>query len=226
MIITLDGPCASGKSTLAQLLATRLGFFYMNSGYLYRSVAYLLVREYGYNQTTLHNPDIEHIASILHQNNFEYRYHQGKASVFYQGIDITDFLKNSDVSHHASIVSAHPLVRASIVPVQHYFSEQHDVITDGRDCGTQIYPAAEFKFYVTALPEIRAQRLQLDYARKGIDMSFDDILTAVVARDIRDSSRSLCPLKQANDAFLIDTSHRSVDEILDEITTIISSHQS
>ncbi|MBP6869723.1 (d)CMP kinase [Candidatus Babeliales bacterium] len=221
MIITLDGPCGSGKSTLAQLLAQKLGFFYINSGYLYRSLAYILVTEFGYTQEQLHNPNLDDIALILDQNNFNYIYEDGIAQVFFKGTEITQYLKNSSVSHDASIVSAHAGVRRIVVPLQQYFGAVHNLVTDGRDGGTEIYPQAQFKFYVTAAPDIRAQRLQADLEKNGVTISFEQALEMTQSRDERDMKRSVSPLKKADDAVEIDTSHQSIHQTLDVLLLII-----
>jgi CMP/dCMP kinase len=223
MIITLDGPCGSGKSTLAQLLAQKLGFFYINSGYLYRSLAYLLVREFGYTQEQLQAPDLNHVQFILHEDNFVYDYRNGVAQVFFKGQEITEHLKSSKVSHDASIVSAYAGVRQLIVPLQQKFGMQHNLVTDGRDGGTEIYPDAQFKFYVIASPEIRAQRLQLDLQKKGVVMTFEEALQMTQDRDERDMNRSVSPLKKADDAIELDTSNQSIDQLLHTMELIISS---
>ena len=222
MIITLDGPCGSGKSTLAQLLAQRLGFFYINSGYLYRSLAYLLVREFGYTQEQLQAPTIDHVQFILHEDNFVYDYRNGIAHVFFKGLEITHHLKSSQVSHDASIVSAHAGVRQLIVPLQQKFGMTHNLVTDGRDGGTEIYPDAQFKFYVIAAPEIRAQRLQGDLEKKGVAMSFEQALQITQDRDERDMNRAVSPLRKADDAIEIDTSNQSIDQLLNSMMAIIS----
>lgn len=221
MIITLDGPCGSGKSTLAQLLAQKLGFFYMNSGYLYRSLAYLLVEEFGYDDTKLQQPNLQDVQFVLDEKNFEYRYKDGLAQVFFRGKDITNFLKSSVVSHHASIISAHAQVRQFVVMIQQKFGREHNLVTDGRDGGTEIYPQAQFKFYVTAQPEIRAARLQADFAKKNIEMSFEQALQMTLSRDERDMTRSVSPLKKADDGIEIDTSHQSVDQLLELMFAIV-----
>jgi cytidylate kinase len=221
MIITLDGPCGSGKSTLAQLLAQKLGFFYINSGYLYRSLAYILVTEFAYDEAMLQAPNLDDVRLVLHENNFIYQYRDGVAQVFFRGNEITHHLKTSTVSHHASIVSAHLGVRQLVVPLQQKFGTMHSLVTDGRDGGTDIYPHAQFKFYVTAAPAIRAQRLQADLENKGVVMSFEQALHMTQARDDRDMTRTVSPLRKAADAIEIDTSHQSVSQLLDFILTII-----
>lgn len=222
MIITLDGPCGSGKSTLAQLLARRLNFFYMNSGYLYRSLVYILITEFGYDHNKLYNPDLHDICLILDKNNFVYQYADGVTKIFFKGREITDYLKMSAISHGASIIAVHSYVRNQVVPLQQYFGMIHNLVTDGRDCGTEIYPDAQFKFYVTAASEIRAQRLQADLEKTGIHVDFQEALEMTLSRDERDINRLVSPLKKAHDAIEIDTSDKSIHQILDLLMTIIA----
>lgn len=221
MIITLDGPCGSGKSTLAQLLAKRLGFFYINSGYLYRSVAYVLVKDFGYDYQQLQAPDVDHIHTILHADHFVYQYADGIARVYFKNIEITHHLKASTVSDHASLISSHLHVRHVIVATQRRLGSMHHLITDGRDGGTEIYPQADFKFYVIADDAIRAQRLQNDAARIGTVLTFEQALQMTQMRDQRDMNRLISPLKKAHDAIVIDTSLQSVHKTLDAMIQII-----
>ena len=221
MIITLDGPCGSGKSTLAQLLAQKLGFFYINSGYLYRALAYILATDFGYDEAKLQHPSVADIATILDEHNFRYEYINGVAQVFYKNQDITLLLKSGTVSDHASLISADANVRQAVVAMQRKFGGMYDLVTDGRDGGTEIYPHAEFKFYVTAQAEIRAQRLQSDFAKFGTSLAFDQALEMTIMRDMRDTTRLISPLKMADDAILIDTSHQSIQQTLDFMLSIV-----
>jgi len=221
MIITLDGPCGSGKSTIAQLLASKLGFFYINSGYLYRSLAYILVTEFDYDTQMLYQPNLEHVQIVFDNSNFIYQYQDGIARIFFKGKEITHHLKHSSVSHGASIISAHCAVRQIIVPIQQKFGSMHNLVTDGRDGGTEIYPQADFKFYVTAQADIRAQRLQADLAKNGVEIDFDQALQMTVDRDTRDMNRDVSPLRKADDAILVDTSHQSIHQVLDFILSIV-----
>ncbi len=225
MIITLDGPCGSGKSTLAQLLAAKLGFFYINSGYLYRSLAYLLVHEFGYDEQQLHNPNLADIQIILDPAHFRYAYQDGIAQIWFQDRNITQFLKSAEVSRHASIVSACGPVRQAIVPIQRHFANLYNIVTDGRDCGTEIYPQAQCKFYITATPEIRAERLYQDLIAKGVATSLQEVLQTTITRDLRDMQRAICPLQKAVDAFEIDTSGLSIEQILDQMIALITPRQ-
>ena len=222
MIITLDGPCGSGKSTLAQLLAQKLGFFYINSGYLYRALAYILVTDFGYHDEQLQHPAITDITAILDEHNFQYQYTNDGAKVFYKGQDITLLLKSSVVSDHASLISADAHVRQAVVAMQRKFGAMYDLVTDGRDGGTEIYPQAEFKFYVTAQADIRAQRLQADLTKSGHHIAFDQALHMTLMRDERDTTRLISPLKMADDALLVDTSTQSIQETLDWMLSIIT----
>ena len=222
MIITLDGPCGSGKSTLAQLLAQKLGFFYINSGYLYRALAYVLATDFGYDEVALQHPAVDDIAAILNEQNFRYQYVDGVAQVFYKDQEITLRLKSGEVSDHASLISADANVRQAVVAMQRKFGGMYDLVTDGRDGGTEIYPHAEFKFYVTAQAEIRAQRLQADIAKSGKHIPFDHALEMTLMRDARDTTRLISPLKMADDAILVDTSHQSIQQALDFMLGLIS----
>ncbi|MGZ6250667.1 MAG: (d)CMP kinase [Candidatus Chromulinivorax sp.] len=215
IIITLDGPCGSGKSTIAQLLAQRLGFFYINSGYLYRSLAYILVKDFDYNQIQLQNPQIEDIVAILDEKIYRYSYQDNRTQIFYKNNCITDQLKSSAVSEHASLVSAHQNVREQVALIQKKLGELYHIVTDGRDCGTHIYPQAAFKFYVTADATIRASRLHADLIKKGKNIDLQEVILMTLARDERDINRLISPLKKADDALEIDTSNKSVEQIVD-----------
>lgn len=221
MIITLDGPCGSGKSTLAQKLAHQLGFFYINSGYLYRSLAYILVEEFDYTTEQLQSPASHHVQHILDEAHFIYEYKNGIVQIFFKGSAITHHLKTTTVSDHASLISADFMVRQAIVALQKKFGAMYNIVTDGRDGGTEIYPHAEFKFYVIAHEEIRARRLQADFEKTGKIIDFHDVLHMTQMRDARDMTRLISPLKKAHDAIEIDTSHRSVQEILDTMILMI-----
>lgn len=214
MIITLDGPSGSGKSTLAAKLAQKLGFFYLNSGFLYRALAYILVHYYQYTQEQLHNLELADIVEIFDPQNFEYVYQDGKAFVIFKGDDITSHLKNVEISKYASLVALHPFSRQAIVPFQRNYAKTHDMVCDGRDGGTIIFPHADFKFFVVADEQIRAQRLIDDEAKKGNSLVFEKALEKVQARDLRDQTRKVAPLRQAEDAVVIDTSKNSVEETL------------
>lgn len=215
MIITIDGPTASGKSSIARLLARDLGSYYLYSGLLYRALGYLLVREYGYTHDQLANPAMEQVHELLDEKNFLYGYsaHDG-AQIFFCNHDITPHLKTADVDRYASIVSAHPGVRTEILHLQRRIAKTFDIIADGRDCGTTVFPNAEYKFFLTATPEVRARRWIADQKKQGKDIAFADALAALHDRDSRDTHRECSPLVIAPGAFVIDNSDLNLQETL------------
>lgn len=210
MIITLDGPMASGKSSIAAALAERLGFMHLNSGLLYRAVAYL---------------DLQYIALAESTNpqRLVYRYGDHKAHIVFDNQDITRFLKMADIDRHASVLSACPEVRQALLDFQQSFAQSHDMVADGRDCGTVIFPGADYKFFVIADEAVRVARWHADQQRRGNDVSLEEACCALRERDIRDSSRACAPLRPAPDAEILDTSDCSVQEIVEYIVQKIDS---
>jgi cytidylate kinase len=224
-IITLDGPCGSGKSTLAQMLAIHLKYFYMNSGYLYRSLAYVLVYHFHYDEELLKNPKIEDIIFILDENHFIYQFLDGVVSVFYQHQDITSFIKFAQVSHDASLISAHEAVRKEVIKIQRKFGSIYNLVTDGRDGGTEIYPQAQYKFYITASLPVRAQRLVDDLGKQKKQIGLQEAIMMIELRDDRDMNRIVSPLKKAEDAIEVDTSDKTIQETLDYLLQIVGTEQ-
>src|SRR5271157_5319036 len=159
MIITIDGPAASGKSSVAKDLAKKLGFYYLNTGLLYRAVAYILMQQKGSLDTILPQ-DLEFI------NQLTYRYHDNVPTVLYEGNDITPMLFSASLEQGASIVSSNKAVRDALLAFQRRIAQEHDVIADGRDCGSVVFPNAEYKFFLTADVDARTQRLMNDAMRK------------------------------------------------------------
>jgi cytidylate kinase len=206
MIITIDGPVASGKSTIAQRLAHDLGFYYLYTGLLYRGIAYVLVHQYGYDDVALKSPRHEDVDAVLTAGRLVYRYENEQAQVWYDGVNITPFLKTKAVDATSSISSADPYVRAAILQLQVRIGHEHDVVADGRDMGTVVFPQAACKFFLTASPEVRAARWQADQQRAGIAYTFAEALQAVAMRDERDTTREHSPLKPAPDAIIVDNS--------------------
>jgi len=188
---------------------------------LYRSLAYILVTEFGYTTEQLQNPSSDDVQHILDEAHFIYEYKDGTVQIFFKGSAITHHLKTTIVSDHASLISADFMVRQAIVALQKKFGALNNIVTDGRDGGTEIYPHADFKFYVIAHEEIRAARLQADFEKMGKIIDFKDVLQMTQIRDARDMTRLISPLKKAHDAIEIDTSHQSVQEILDTMILMI-----
>jgi len=222
MIITLDGPSGSGKSTIAQMLAEKLGYFYLNSGYLYRALGYILVKHYGYSEEKLRNPDFADVEDCLLSGCFVYNYVGGRATVFFKA-DITDQLKQVEVSEYASLISRHAEVREILVEYQRNLAaEKRSMVVEGRDCGSKVFDDARVKFFITASSEIRARRLQKDQEKLGKILSYEEAYEFVFRRDNRDKTRQHAPLVQPEGCVLIDTSDHTPDEILDKMLAIIA----
>lgn len=215
MIITIDGPMASGKSSIARMLARDLSIYYLYSGLLYRALGYLLVRDYQYTEYQLLTPNIDHVIAMLHDPYFIYSYSaQQGASITMRGVNITPGLKTSEVDMYSSLISVHEHVRLEILQFQRNLAQQHHLIADGRDCGTVVFPGASHKFFLTADPEVRAARWQRDQVTSGKEISFEDALQAVLTRDGRDTHRTHSPLKPAHDARIVDNSALNLEQTL------------
>ena len=216
MIITIDGPTASGKSRAARTVAQRLGIYYLSTGYLYRAVAYCaLQRGAVLSETTPLSPEI--IAFCADPKRLEYRYHNGQAQILFDTQDITPALKTPDVDRGASIVSAQPAVRAALIDVQRHLADHADIVADGRDCGTVVFPHASHKFFLTADLAERARRWQKDLGARGIMCTREEAIAALTERDTRDATRTASPLVIPAGAFVIDTTERSPGEVVDAI---------
>ena len=213
MIITIDGPAASGKSTVARRLACELSCYYLYSGLLYRAMAYLLVKHYGYTRVQLEAPVEAHICEILVSGRLCYTYTvELGAQVFFDGVDCTPLLKTREVDDIASISSTALVVREAVLHLQRTLARDYDLIADGRDCGTVVFPEAHHKFFLMASPQIRAQRWHRDQQRLGKQLTFDEALAAVVERDERDTKRALCPLVIPQGAFVVNNSDLTLEE--------------
>ena len=224
MIITLDGPCASGKSTMAQALARRLGFYYLNTGWLYRAVAYLLVEKRGYVDFTIQIPIEEDIAYCLDTQKLVYKDDPLIGGMlFFEGINITPFLKEYRVDMNVALISPMPLVRALVSAKQKEFAATYDSIIEGRDTGSVVFPHADYKFYVTATAAVRAGRWQKDQAKRGAFFTLEEAELAIQKRDESDSKRSKSPLVIPKDAIFIDTSYSTIEQALDQIVSHICS---
>jgi CMP/dCMP kinase len=222
MIITLDGPVASGKSTVARLLAEQLGYTYLNSGLLFRALAYLYLRDKQYTLDALPTINVHGIEKCINEGHLHYTYtHEYGAQIILYDTDITSLLKNPLIDQGASIISTHPGVRQALLMYQRSFAQGKDIVVDGRDSGTVVFPEAQYKFYLTASVEVRAQRWQRDQQAKGNDKDLEECIAFIQERDTRDSTRSIAPLKPAADALIIDTSTLTLQDVVGLITTII-----
>lgn len=222
MIVTIDGPTCSGKSTVASLAAKKLNFAYLNSGMLYRGIAYVLVNFFNYDQFQLVDPKLEDLNQITQNGKFKYLYENYNSKIIYQGQDITAYLKTKEVDNYASISSAAGQVRASLLEIQRQIGKNQNCIVEGRDTGTVVFPQAEFKFFLTASLTVRALRWQSFMIKQGKKYSLIESMKLVDERDHRDINRHIAPLLPAQGACMIDASNLSVDQVVDKICNSVN----
>lgn len=212
MIIAIDGPAGAGKSTIASLVAQRLGFQLIDTGAIYRSVAYFSLQQ---DVALTDGPACAQVARTLR---FAFDFQDGQNRVICNDEVLGQEIRTQEISQAASQVSAHPEVRAALLDVQRELGRQHDSVLEGRDIGTVVFPDAACKIFLTASAVERAQRRFDQLKDKGaLASTYEEILADIKARDARDSSREHAPLKQADDAIAVDTTGRSIDDIVDEI---------
>ena len=213
MIITIDGPSGSGKSTLAVNLAHQLNFFCLNSGYIYRGLAYVLKNIYGYNDQMLANPVCRDIQACLHGETFKYVYENGESKIYWV-VDISQFLKDSIIAQAAVILAQNACVRDEIKQFQLNLVANKNVVVEGRSCGTYIFPQAEVKFYLDATVTVRAARFISDQNGRGKHFTKSQALALIEDRDKQDRERAVDPLMRPKDAIDLDSSNMNQDEIL------------
>ncbi len=214
IIIAIDGHSSCGKSTVAKQLAQRLGYIYIDTGAMYRVVTLVALRN-GWIENKV--PDLEKVIAGLKDINITFRWDekQGKNTTFLNGENVEDEIRMLAVSENVSPISTIAEVRKEMVKQQRENGKNKGIVMDGRDIGTVVFPDAELKIFMTASPEIRAQRRFDELKQKGLDVNFEDILENVEGRDKIDSSRAVSPLKQADDAVVLDNSHLTREEQLD-----------
>ena len=207
--IAIDGPAGAGKSTLARALASALGFRYVDTGAIYRSIAY------HFQMCGIGPRDKDNIHRFLGDANVQVTYTDaGEQRMILNGTDITDELRTPELSAFASTVSANAEVRRYLLEMQRRIARKNDCVMDGRDIGTVVLPHADLKLFVTASPETRAQRRLLELEAKGEQISYARVLADINARDEADSTRTIAPLKQAADALLLDTTELDIPQAL------------
>ena len=211
MIIAIDGPVAAGKTTLSKHLADRLGFSLLDTGAIYRAVALASRRQ------DIDWSDEPSVATVASQLRIEFRWIDGTNQVLIEGEDVTEAIRTPEMSQGASLVSALPAVRKALLDLQRQLGEQGNVIAEGRDIGTVVFPHADLKVFLTARPEIRARRRHQEWLRKGIDDSYEDVLEAQKERDARDENRPVAPLVPALDGILIDSSELSIEQVVTQV---------
>ena len=214
--IAIDGPAGAGKSTLARALARELGYLYVDTGAIYRTVA-LRAREAGADPS-----DPEQVAPLLEDLDLRMDYGaDGVQRMYLSGRDVTETIRENEVSALASQVAALPAVREFLLDFQRKQAREHDVVMDGRDIGTVVLPQAGVKIFLTAAPEARARRRTAELLQRGQDADFDEILREIRQRDEQDENRPVAPLRQAEDAALLDTTNLDLKGSLEALLTLV-----
>lgn len=213
--IAIDGPAGAGKSSVAKAVAAKLGFIYVDTGALYRSIGVNAFRN------GVATDDAQAVTALLPETNVELKFIDGVQRVFLNGEDVSEAIRMPEASMAASNVSAIPAVRAFLLDLQRDMAKNNNVIMDGRDIGTVILPCAQYKFFLTASAEVRADRRFKELKEKGIDVDYKALLEEIIQRDYNDSHRETAPLKQADDAILVDSSNMTLEEVTNAIISNI-----
>lgn len=212
IVVTIDGPSGSGKSTIARLLAKRKKFRYLDSGAIYRAVAYIL------DCKGLVPEESENLVELLEDLSVQ----PGEERIYVNGTDVTDKIRQPEVSALASAFSALPAVRNKLLDIQREQAEGQNLVAEGRDMGSVVFPDAELKIFLTAASEERARRRYVELSEKGYKYSFEDILQQITERDLNDSKRKVSPLVKPEDAIEIDTTGLAIEEVLRRIMDLVS----
>lgn len=216
--IAIDGPAGAGKSTIAKTAAKQLGFIYVDTGALYRAVGYYVLNK------NIDPKNEEKVTGILDEINVCLKFVDNEQRVFLNEEDVSGKIRTPEISMYASAVSAHPSVRQFLFETQRKLARENDVIMDGRDIGTVVLPNADVKIFLTASPEERARRRYEELVLKGEKVNYDDILKDVITRDYNDSHRATAPLKQADDAILLDTTGNELEKSVQLVISTIKEH--
>lgn len=211
IIVAIDGPAGAGKSTIAKALALDLNYLYVDTGAMYRAVAYAC-----YSQK-IDCKDEEALKKILLHLDIEFVEKNSERCVLLNGVDVTDEIRNPALYETLAIISAQPVVRSFLVEKQRAFAERFSMVMEGRDIGTVVFPKAHYKFFLTASPDVRARRRYLEFKHKGVQQDEQTILKEIIERDHKDKSRSIAPLKKADDAIEIDSSALNAEAVVHEM---------
>ena len=214
--VAIDGPAGAGKSTIARRAAAELGFIYMDTGAIYRTVAY------GVLGAGLDPHDDGAVSAYLSTVHIVPTWDtEGKQHMLLDGEDVTAYIRSPEVSQNASVVAAIARVRDLLLETQRSVAREYSVIMDGRDIGTVVLPKADVKIFLTASAEVRAKRRWLELQQKGAPDTYDQVLEEMIRRDLRDSQRETCPLRQAEDAILLDTSDMDLEESICRVVQLV-----
>lgn len=209
--VAIDGPAGAGKSTIAKMVAKKKNYIYVDTGAMYRSMALYMLRE------EIPGTDEKAVCAKCENADITIRYEKGEQQVYLNGENVTGLLRTEEVGNMASIISAYPAVRTKLVELQKDLAAREDCIMDGRDIGTCVLPNAQVKIYLTASSEVRAKRRFDELSAKGQECDFDKIKADIEERDYQDMHREHSPLRQAEDAILVDSSDMTIDEVVEHI---------
>ena len=212
--VAIDGPAGAGKSTIAKAAAKQLNYIYVDTGALYRTIAYNAVMNNVIDDTN-------GIIAMLDNTKVELKYIDGVQAVFLNGEDVSAYIRTPEISMGASKVSAIPEVRAFLLSLQQEIAKENDVIMDGRDIATVVLPNADVKIFLFASPECRAERRYKELVEKGENVKYEDVLADVNQRDYQDSHREIAPLKPSEDSIMLDTSKLNLDESIELVIKTI-----
>ena len=214
--IAIDGPAGSGKSTMAKRLAAELGYRYVDTGAIYRTVAYF------FDLWGVSPKDIDGIRRYIDELNIDIEYdEEGTQHMLMNGIDVTGDIRTQDISQKASLISAHAIVRDMLLDMQRDVAKKYNVIMDGRDIGSVVLPKADVKIFLTASPEVRAQRRTDELIARGQKANYATILKEIQQRDYQDTHREVAPLKMCRDSIKLDTSNLDIEGVMAEMKRII-----
>ena len=209
--VAIDGPAGAGKSTIAKLLAKKMGYIYVDTGAMYRAMALFLIRN------GIDSLEEEKISRKCQEADITIQHVNGEQIVYLNEENVSTLIRTEQVGNMASASSVNRDVRQKLVELQRKLAETDDVVMDGRDIGTQVLPDADLKIYLTADPEVRAKRRYAELLEKGMDADFEKIKADIVERDHRDMTREISPLKKAEDAILLDTSEFEIEQSIASI---------
>ena len=219
MKIAIDGPAGAGKSSIAKLVAKKLSFVYVDTGAMCRTVAYYFLSQ-GKDPS-----DAEMVTEECEKISISIEYKDGAQHIFLDGTDVSTEIRQEEVGKNASVVAKNQAVRNRLLALQRQMAEKQDVIMDGRDIGTVVLPDAQVKIYLTASASVRAERRYKELVEKGESCNLKKIEEDIIARDEQDMNREIAPLKQAEDAVLVDSSYMTIEEVVDKIIEIVEKVQ-
>lgn len=214
--VAIDGPAGAGKSTIARRLAAELGYRYVDTGAIYRTVAYFM------DLWGVSPKDVDGVNRYIDELTVEIEYDEdGLQHMIMNGMDVTKDIRTPDISQKASLISAHACVRDMLLDMQRELAEQHNVVMDGRDIGTVVLPHATVKIFLTASPEVRAKRRCDELSAKGQKVDYNKVLKDIQQRDYQDTHREIAPLKMSRDSIKVDTSDMTIEEVLEKLKEIV-----